>query len=382
MNAEVLLIAVFFGAFLSPFMARVFRMPVPVGELIFGLILGFLLGQAEPPEIVNFLAHFGFLILMFLAGLEIDFDLLERTQVSSLALYTLYAILIFALALGTATLLGINPVVLLVVSFVSVGLMVATLKDMGMLSSPFAKRVLLIGVIGEVFSLFALTFMEKLGHFKDVKTLALDSGKVLIFFVGFFLFFRAVKLLLWWFPEIVKKLTYEEDPSAVSVRLSIALMFITSALAHLVGIESVLGAFLAGAMVSFFLRKKHDLEEKLSSIGYGFLIPIFFIKTGMEMEITALRPEILQSVGLLLVATVLIRLIPSPLLLFANFSPKELFLTSLFLSYPFTLMIAGAQIGRETGLIKESEFLVLFLGSALSSLVFPWTLKALVKVLR
>ncbi|NPA40744.1 MAG: sodium:proton antiporter [Aquificae bacterium] len=379
MSVEVVLIVVFIGAFVSPFVSRAFRMPVPVGELLFGLALGHFIGSSTTPEVVSFLAEFGFLLLMFLAGLEIDFDLLEKTEGKLLLLYTLYTVSIFGISLGIAVLLGINPVVFLILSLISIGLMVATLKDMGMLSSPLAKKVLIVGVIGEVVSLFALTFMEKLGHFHSLKDFILDMGEVFLFLLGFFLFFRVMKVLLWWFPEVVKKLTYEEDPSEAGVRLSLAMMFVASVLAHLAGIEAVLGAFLAGAMVSFFVRKKHDLEEKLSSIGYGFLIPIFFIKTGMEMDLSGLNLETLKGVAVLIVLMLLVRLLPSFLLLPAGFSPRELPLTALFLAYPFTLMIAGAEIGRSAGLLKEEEFLLLFLSAGLSSLLFPWIIKGVAR---
>ncbi len=383
MSAEIVLLVVFLGAFISPLFARLLSLPVPVGELIFGLFLGQILGDSqETPEIINFLADFGFLLLMFLAGLEIDFNLLESTEGKTLGIYTLYTLGVFAWGISIALLLGLSLPGMIILSLLSVGLMLATLRDMGILTSSMGKRVMMIGIIGEIVSLFGLTFMEKVGGFQDWVSFLREVGLIVLFFLGFFLVFRLTKLLLWWFPEIVKRLTYEEDPSAIGIRLSLALMFSTAVLAHLADIESVLGSFLAGMIFSFFIRKKHDLEEKLSSIGYGFLIPIFFIKTGMGMELSALDTQIAGTVGLFLTLMLTVRLLPSFLLLLAGFSYRELLLSSLLLSYPFTLMIAGTEIAHSSGLIDDLTALSLLISTALSSLLFPWSAKLLAKVLR
>lgn len=379
----MLLLTVFAAAFTAPLFSRILKMPVPVGELIFGLLLGHILGSGqELPEILMFLSEFGFLILMFLAGLEVDFNLIERIETKLLFIYSGYVFSIFIVALILAYILGTGIPTAIILSLISVGLMVATLKDMKMLETPLAKRVLILGVIGEVVSLFALTLMEKVGHFSGWIAIFKELGVVALFFLLFFLAFRLVGLLIWWFPEIVRKLTYEEDPSAIGIRLSLALMFTAAVLAHIAGVESVLGAFLAGMVFSYFIRKKHDLEEKLSSIGYGFLIPIFFIKTGMGMNLTNLDLDLLKEVGQVLLVMLLIRLLPSLLLIPGGFSLKEAFLSSVLLSYPFTLMIAGIEIARLSGLIDERTGVVLFLGAALSSLLFPWGAKAFIKVLR
>jgi Kef-type K+ transport system membrane component KefB len=383
LNAEFLVLVVFLGAFLAPMVARTLRMPVPVGELVFGLLLGQIVGSsAQIPEVIEFLAWFGFLLLMFLAGLEVDFNLLENTAGRKIALYTSYTALIFGCAVFLSLLTGFNLTVLLIASLVSVGLMLATLRDMGILNTPFAKRVMIVGVIGELVSLFVLTLMEKTARFHGWKEVLSEIALMGAFFVGFFFVFRLVKLLVWWFPEIVKRLIYEEDPSAIGIRFSLVLMFSSSVLARLSGIEDVLGAFLAGITLSFFLRRKHDLEERLSSIGYGFIIPIFFIKTGMGMDIRSLNLQLLTEVAIILLLMLTVRVIPAVFLLFAGFSLREILLCALLLSYPFTLMIAGTEIAHSSGLIEENTALSLLIGASLSSLLFPWSAKLLLRVLR
>ena len=281
MSGSLLLLFVFLSAFLAPPLSRLLRMPVPVGELVIGLLLGHFLAQGVAlPEILGFLADFGFLLLMFLAGLEVDFNLLRQLERRHFVFYALYVVGMFLGAGLLAGLLGVGLAQALILALVSIGLMVATLRDMGILGRAFAKRVLILGVLGEVASLFGLTAMEKAAHYQGLLSLLKEVGIIALFFLLLFLAFRLAGLFLWWYPEVGRRLVYEEDPSAMGIRLSLALMFAAAVMSGLVGLESVLGAFLAGMILSYFLQKKHDLEAKLSAMGYGFLIPIFFIRTG------------------------------------------------------------------------------------------------------
>jgi len=353
LSGSLLLLFVFLSAFLAPPLSRLLRMPVPVGELVIGLLLGHFLAQGVAlPEILGFLADFGFLLLMFLgAGL-------------------------------LAGLLGVGLAQALILALVSIGLMVATLRDMGILGRAFAKRVLILGVLGEVASLFGLTAMEKAAHYQGLLSLLKEVGIIALFFLLLFLAFRLAGLFLWWYPEVGRRLVYEEDPSAMGIRLSLALMFAAAVMSGLVGLESVLGAFLAGMILSYFLQKKHDLEAKLSAMGYGFLIPIFFIRTGMGIDLSGLDGRLLLEVGQALLLMLLIRLLPAPFLLLGGFRLREAFLAALLLAYPFTLMIAGTEIARSAHLLDERAALVLLLAAALSSLLFPWAAKMLLRFLR
>lgn len=383
MSGSLLLLFVFLSAFLAPPLSRLLRMPVPVGELVIGLLLGHFLAQGVAlPEILGFLADFGFLLLMFLAGLEVDFNLLRQLERRHFVFYALYVVGMFLGAGLLAGLLGVGLAQALILALVSIGLMVATLRDMGILGRAFAKRVLILGVLGEVASLFGLTAMEKAAHYQGLLSLLKEVGIIALFFLLLFLAFRLAGLFLWWYPEVGRRLVYEEDPSAMGIRLSLALMFAAAVMSGLVGLESVLGAFLAGMILSYFLQKKHDLRAKLSAMGYGFLIPIFFIRTGMGIDLSGLDGRLLLEVGQALLLMLLIRLLPAPFLLLGGFRLREAFLAALLLAYPFTLMIAGTEIARSAHLLDERAALVLLLAAALSSLLFPWAAKMLLRFLR
>ena len=383
MSGSLLLLFVFLSAFLAPPLSRLLRMPVPVGELVIGLLLGHFLAQGVAlPEILGFLADFGFLLLMFLAGLEVDFNLLRQLERRHFVFYALYVVGMFLGAGLLAGLLGVGLAQALILALVSIGLMVATLRDMGILGRAFAKRVLILGVLGEVASLFGLTAMEKAAHYQGLLSLLKEVGIIALFFLLLFLAFRLAGLFLWWYPEVGRRLVYEEDPSAMGIRLSLALMFAAAVMSGLVGLESVLGAFLAGMILSYFLQKKHDLEAKLSAMGYGFLIPIFFIRTGMGIDLSGLDGRLLLEVGQALLLMLLIRLLPAPFPLLGGFRLREAFLPALLRASPFTLMIAGTEIARSAHLLDERAALVLLLAAALSSLLFPWTAKMLLRFLR
>ena len=114
----------------------------------------------------------------------------------------------------------------------------------------------------------------------------------------------------------------------------------------------------------------------------GFLIPIFFIRTGMGIDLSGLDGRLLLEVGQALLLMLLIRLLPAPFLLLGGFRLREAFLAALLLAYPFTLMIAGTEIARSAHLLDERAALVLLLAAALSSLLFPWAAKMLLRFLR
>ncbi len=373
MNPEISMLLVLVGAFFAPVVAKLLRMPVAVGELIYGLLIGTLLGKGiAESEILDFLSEFGFLLLMFLVGLEIDFSLLRGIPIKHLLLYTAYFMSVFLFSLPVAIYTGLNPGTGIVLGLISVGVLILSLKESGLLDSPKGKKILVLGVVGESVSLAMIILLHRLGEFHSFSLLLKDFGITLGFFMLVFLLFKALKLLLWWFPELIRLLSYGKDSSAMAIRTSLFLMFSLGVLAHASGIEAVAGAFLGGAIVSYFLKEKEELEHKLSAMGYGFLIPIFFIETGTKINISGFSIETLKLCLLILSVMLLVRYIPSLLLMPAGFSFSQTLIVPLLLSYPFTLMIAGIEILNRMGKLEEGTYLSLILSALLSTLLFPW----------
>ncbi len=373
MSLELSVLSLLLGAFFAPLFAKVLKMPVAVGELVYGLALGLLLGGGiSESQTVAFLSEFGFMLLMFLVGLEIDFDLLEDTPKGTIGLYLGYFGAVMALSLTLVPLLGFRVGIGAVLSLVSVGLVLVSLRESGLMEKEIGKRFLILGVVGEVLSLVVITLLHKLGEFRDLENFFKDLLITVLFFLGLFILFRAVKLLLWWYPELIGFISYGRDTSAVSIRLSLFVMFFLSVLAHASGTESAVGAFLGGAILSYFLRDKEELEHKLSAMGYGFLIPVFFIHTGVKMELSEFSYHTLKLSFGFLILMLAVRYLPAPLLLLARFNPKEVALLPLLLAYPFTLMVAGAEILNRMGVIGTEVHLALIISAVLSTLIFPW----------
>ncbi len=373
MSLELSVLFVLLGAFFAPLFAKALRMPVAVGELVYGLALGFLLGgYIAEVQTVKFLSEFGFLLLMLLVGLEINFDLLGGIPKRHMGIYLLYFIGVFAVGVPFVAYLNLPMSLVAVLCLISVGVLLVSLKESGLLDSEFGTKLLVLGVVGEIVSLVVITFLHKFGEFQGIRDLVFDLSITVGFFLLLALAFKVIKLFLWWFPEVVRFLSYEKDASALGIRLSLFMMFFLSVLAHISGVESAVGAFLAGAVISYFLRDKEDLEHKLSAMGYGFLIPIFFIYTGAKTDVSAFSVEVLKNSLLILGIMLLVRYVPSPLLLFAGFSAKQLIPVPLMLAYPFTLMIAGVEILNRMGVLEGDAYLSLLTSAVLSTLLFPW----------
>jgi len=204
--------------------------------------------------------------------------------------------------------------------------------------------------------------------------------KILFLFISLFVFFNLLKLIVWWFPEVFQKLMYEKDPTAIGIRMSLVLMFSLALITKHVGTESILGAFIGGILVSYFLRKKENLVEKLSAFGYGFLIPIFFINFGMDIDLKIFIKKETIGYGILFTGMLLlVRFLALPYLKIFNMDLSKSMLITLSLSFPFTLLIVGSEIAFSTGLIGEDLKASLLLCATLSSIIFPWIAKLAVK---
>lgn len=247
--------------------------------------------------------------------------------------------------------------------------------------SESGKLVLVIGSVGEIISLFTLLVLNKSSNINNLQTLLNQSFKIAAFFILSYIVFKLIKLLIWWYPEIIENVIFKEDASSIELRLSFFVMFLMASLASLAGIEFILGAFMGGAIFSYFLREKESLEQKLSSIGYGFFIPIFFINTGLNIHIQSFNLEIISKTLLYAFLIFLLKFLASPILFFANRNLKFSLLTPLFLSFPFSILIAAIELTNNLHLINSQERLELYFSAILSSLIYPSVLKLFVKEL-
>lgn len=268
------LVLVSLGAAFLPSLGARPRLPSVVLEILFGVLIGkSLLNLQFGGEWLPFLAHLGFLILMFHAGMEINFQMLKSQPAGMFGIQVTVFALTVLLSMTAAVVLGQGLYLGLVLSTTSLGLVAPTLKDTGASQSSLGQNALIAASLADFLTLFAITFFL-LWHEKGF---GWEFLRPLPLFVGFGVLLKLIQFLAWWFPEKVGRLLADHDSQELGVRFSMALLFLFVALSELAHLEPVLGAFLGGALLSIVFREKTQLELKLSGFGYGFPAPLFFL---------------------------------------------------------------------------------------------------------
>lgn len=366
------LLLVVFLAFIVPLLLNRFRglrLPIVVGEILAGILIGRsglkLVGEHEP--MLELLAEFGFVFLMFLSGMEIDFSnlavIMTRGQSNNkrwnpVTLASLSFVLTLALSAGFGYLLvgsnlASNPwMMALILSTTSLGVVVPVLKERGLSSGQFGQTVLIAALIAD----FVTMLMITIGVAALSSGITLDILLVGLLFVAFFLmyhfgmfFFNRIKAV----RRIMEELSHAS--AQIKVRAAFTMMLIFVALSEFLGAEVILGAFLAGAIVALLRTPEDaDLIPKLDAIGFGFFIPIFFIMVGVDFNLEALlsSPQAMWLAPVLLLAAIVVKIAPT-FVMRLNFSWREVWAAGSLLSARLSLIIAASAIGLRLGVISE-----------------------------
>lgn len=340
------------AALVLPGVARRVRLPEVALQILFGVILGKSLLQLEVEgHFLPFLAEMGFLMLMFQAGMELDFGAMARQSRGRMAFQGLIFLVTLGLAVLAAWALDLGAFTALILTTTSLGLVVPSLKEAGIVRSPLGQSVLLAATVADFMTLFGITFYVLwMLHGASWQLVA-----PLPFFVGVGVLLKLARLWAWWNPDKAAKALAADDAQEFGVRLSLALLFLLVALSELVHLEPVLGAFMGGAVVAFAFRERLALEIKLSGMAYGFFIPIFFIHVGMQFDVANIAtPERLALTGMLLLVAMAVKLVPGLMLRFLGYGWRECAAAGLLLASRLSLIIAAASIGLEYGLVTES----------------------------
>lgn len=369
------------GAFMIPLGTGRIGLPAAVGEILYGVLLGpHLIGAIQQSTFSTLLAELGFCFLMFLAGLELDFPAIERAGPKNLAIGTATAALIFGVALGATSALGQPLFLFLVFGAMSVGILLVTLNELGLTKSRAGQGIIFVGSVGEFLTIALLTGLGFYYKYGLGGRMVLELGKLGLIFMAAYVVLVALRTLIWWWPSRFARVVATHDPSEVGVRAGLALMLVFVALAALLHVEAILGAFIAGALFAFVFRDKEVLEHKLSSIGFGFFIPFFFIWVGTQFEVNAvLDPRALMLVGLFLVASLICKGVPSLLLILAGLSLRESMGGALLLGAPLTLLVAISRIGLGLKVIDQSTASAVVLLAIVTGVLFPWLFRLLMK---
>jgi Kef-type K+ transport system membrane component KefB len=360
------------AAIVGPMVAVRIRVPTAVVLILAGLALGPAgLSIVHDTPTVSFLSHFGFLVLMFMAGLEIDFAGIRSAGPRSLIVPLLILLGIAACTLLSARVLHLGAVQALCVSAMAVGLPLATLKETGQASTRLGRHIMLTASIGEFLVILAITGVELAEDGASSLHTAMRVGKIIALFTVSVLALRLARALVWWYPQSFRRLIESHDVAELGVRVGLFIMLAFVAISSLAGVESILGAFLGGTLLSFVLRQKEVLEGKIAALGNGLFIPIFFIVVGVRFDASALDRATVKQAAILAAAAAVCKLVPSLLIAPRGMSLRERFGTGCLLLAPLTLIVAMAAIGRSLGLINAANQASLVLLAILLSVSFP-----------
>lgn len=378
MSSSALFIGIAFLIVISPVFTKFTKLPIVVVEILLGSVAVWL-GFLDPNnEVFKYLSKIGFFYLMFLAGLEINLKNFAAQRGKLLKSAIVYFITLYALSIGIYILFALNPVYIVIIPIVSLGMIMALINDYGK-KYKWLEIVLIVGVIGEIISISAIVIYESYIHYG----IGFDLFKnISIFFIVLFLIYYSFKLLnilFWWFPELKTLIMPEDDSKVESVRISAALFIVLIAIMSILHIDMVLGAFFAGIYIANFFEHKKDLPHTLHKVGFGFLVPIFFIYVGTTMDLNLIfSTEILYHALLILGALVFVRVVSSYLAYSSHLNFTETFLLALGDSMPLTFIIAIATIAYEATLISKNEYLSLIVAGMLSGVIIMSLLKFLI----
>ncbi len=373
MENSTLILVLAFLLWFSPFLGKWSGISVAALEIILGSVLSFF-KILQPNGYFELLAKVGFLYLMFLAGLEVDLKKIKTAPKSLLKKGVLYVFILIFLSAFAGYIFKFNIIITVSMPLISVGLL-ATLSKLYGKDTKWIVTAFIVGVIGEVASIIALTVLDA----------SIESGfgeelfvKLAILFGFIFLIFalyKLIDLLFWWFPQIKEKLMPKKDFAQQDIRLSMALFFLFIVAMIKLHLELALGAFIAGAAISAFFHHNKNLEEKISSFGFGFLVPLFFIHVGSTFKLNSIAKDgvFLGAVEIVLLSFA-IKFIAA-LVLKKYLTIKEIIKVSLSLSMPLTLIVAVATIGYNIKIINTLEYDTLILAAILEIIIATSLLK-------
>ena len=352
------------------------RLPSAVLEIVAGIVVGpAVLGWAEMDDVIRVFSLFGLAFLLFLAGLEIDFDRL-RGRPLRLASAAFAVSLAIALAVGAALAatgqVEDGLIVAIILSATSLGVVVPVLKDAGEAGSPFGQLLIAAASIADFATIILLTLF--------FSREATGTGTKLLLLAGFIVAGAvAIAGLLGlerWRRLSATLVRLQDTTAQVRVRGAFLLLAGFVALAERLGLEVILGAFTAGVILSLIdrdaLMTHPHFRTKLEGAGFGVFIPVFFVGVGLTFDLDALTSSTatLLRLPLFLAALLLVRGLPA--LLYRGFvGDRRAAAAGLLQATSLPFIVAASMIGVELGVIGEATSAALIGAGLLSVIVFP-----------
>ncbi|MEU8762004.1 cation:proton antiporter [Streptomyces sp. NPDC048659] len=364
-------------AVLAPLLAygagRWLPVPLVIFEILLGIVVGpDLLGWAKPDALVDGLSELGLTMLIFLAGYEIEFgkvrgDTLRRSG------WAWGAALALGLTAGVLLGGGYDKGVFIGVALTStaLGTVLPVLRDAGDLHGRFGSVVMAFGAVGEFGPIIAMALLLSGRNPAESTALlaafaALTAGAV----------YWALKPRRPWFARIIAKTLHSSGQFAVRfVFLLLALMLGASTA---LGLDVLLGAFAAGLITRLVLtgaapESGPQILEKVEAVGFGFLVPVFFVVTGIEFDLDSLLAggRTLLLLPLFLVLFLVVRGAPVWFLAPRDLGRRDRGSLVLYSSTALPLVVAITTIGVDDEALTAGEAAALVGAGMVSVLAFP-----------
>jgi Kef-type K+ transport system membrane component KefB len=373
-QVDILVVATI--AVLAPVLADLSRratVPIVVVEIFLGIIVGpQVLDLAHTDDFISALSTFGLAFLFFLAGIEIDFQRIRGAPIErgltgwglSLVLGAVIAIVLHVTGVIHATVL-----VALALTTTALGTLMPILRDAGILDQRFGDYVVGAGAVGEFGPVIAVSVI--LAFEAD------EAWHTVLLFVFAAVAVATALLALRARPARVVRLveTTMGTSGQLAVRLSLLLIVGLAVLASEFGLDVILGAFAAGLITGIVIRgtDSHEFQGKLDAVGFGFLIPVFFIATGMDYDVDGLFSDasslaLVPGFALLFLVS---RGLPAFLFYRRDLRPPDRRSLALFSAAALPLLVAITQIGLDTHTMKPDVAVSLLGAGMLSVLVYP-----------
>ena len=363
-------------AVLAPILARavgpVLRVPIVVFELALGILVGpAALGWAQPSDLIDLLSEFGLAMLFFVAGTEIELGALRGRTGRGAILGWLISV-VTGTALGWAALPGLGAVVIgVALASTALGTLLPILRDSGDLRTTFGRSVGALGAVGEFGPLVAISVL--LGTREPGAEGLVLAGFLVVVAGAVWYALRAPQGAL---HRFVSSTLHTSGQFAVRVLLLILAALV--GLSIVLDLDMLLGAFTAGLLWRLLMREadagdRAAVESKIEGLAFGFLVPLFFIYTGVTFDLEALlqRPVLFAALPVALLVLVVVRGLPSLLAAPAGATRRDRIAVVLMGSTGLPVIVAVTAIGVDERLIPSAAASVLVGAGMLSVLLFP-----------
>jgi Kef-type K+ transport system membrane component KefB len=355
-----------------------FAPPVVVLELILGILIGpQVLDLAHSDDFVNFFSNLGLGMLFFFAGYEIDF---ERIRGKPMQLGAFGWMLSIVLAYGIGGVLAAAGIVLSflytgsAMATTAIGTLIPILRDNGELKTRFGTYLLAAGGAGEFGPILLVTLVLSTDN-------PLHESAILLAFVALAIALAMVSVRYAWRGWPALERTFESS-SQLAVRVTVVLVFGLVLLAGKLGLDILLGGFVAG-MITRLALKGHELqvfESKLTAVGFGFFVPFFFVTSGIEFDLDALGSAgAIAKLAMFFALFLVVRGAPAMLLYRGVLATRDRAALAFYSATELPLVVAITTIAIDEGHMKTSTAAGLVGAAMLSTLIYPFVGMALRK---